>query len=448
MRLKRKSTPQLKTRTAFMASLLLVAFVGAFVHWNIHAADSTALSLTGIAPVSAHPPAPLAASQEPIQWPTAPALTLEQQTTLADKVMAMSLSDKVGQLIIAGLDGELPDAATRAIINNREAGGFILFRSNMESVSSTVSLTNRLKELNRRAGGEPLFLAVDEEGGRVSRLPSSVDKLPSSGEVGKNGSEAYARAAGEQLAKRVKAFGFNVNFAPVLDVNSNPDNPVIGDRSFGSSPSLVAKLGIAELEAHKNNGVLGVVKHFPGHGDTAVDSHLELPVLDNGMSRLKQLELPPFEAAIDNGAEAVMVAHILLPKLDPDAPASLSKPIISGLLRDKLGFDGLVISDDLTMGAINDNYHLGDAAVRFILAGGDVALVCHGSDKISLVYDSLKKAVSRGTISTQRLNESVYRVLALKTVYKLADQPIPVPAIEQLNKQMEAALAPYRTDTP
>lgn len=446
MRFKRKSPAKRTAKATVTVSLLLAASVGIFVQLGSRPEDTAALSaaLTAIAPASANPPVSLPLKHEPMKWPAAPGLTLEQQVATAEKVMDMSTSDKVGQLIIAGLDGEAADTETQAIINNREAGGFILFRPNMKSVSSTVALTNQLKNLNRRAGGEPLFLSVDEEGGRVSRLPSQVDKLPSSGEIGKSGSEAYARTAGEQLARRVKAFGFNLNFAPVLDVNSNPDNPVIGDRSFGSSPSLVAKLGIAELEAHKSNGVLGVVKHFPGHGDTSVDSHKELPVLSNGMSRLSQLELPPFEAAIGNGAEAVMVAHILLPKLDPDYPASLSKPIITGLLRDRLSFDGLVISDDLTMGAIKENYNLGDAAVRFVLAGGDIALVCHGDENISLVYNSLKNAVNRGIISTERLNESVYRVLALKTVYKLNDRTVPIPSAEQLNKLTETALAPYR----
>ncbi|SDS70320.1 beta-N-acetylhexosaminidase [Paenibacillaceae bacterium GAS479] len=439
------------TKVALAASFLLVTSLTILVSWNGRSIDPEALSaaVTAIAPAHAHKVTTVATGNEPpVSWPATPRLSLMQQTLVADQVLSMSTSDKVGQLIIAGLEGTSADASTRKIIKNQQAGGFILFRPNMKTVSGTVALLNELKDLNRQAGGKPLFLGTDEEGGRISRLPSPVIKLPSSGEIGLTESEAYAEAAGEQLANRVKAFGFNINFAPVLDVNSNPDNPVIGDRSFGNSPSLVARLGLAELKGHQRSGILGVVKHFPGHGDTSVDSHKQLPVLDHGLSRLSKIELPPFENAINNGAQAVMIAHISLPKLDPDYPASLSKPIITGLLREKMKFDGLVISDDLTMGAIKTNYDLGEAAVRFILAGGDIALVCHGDDNIIHVYNSLKQAVDNGTIPEKRLNESVYRILALKMVYKLTDPTSPVPAAEQLNKQMDAALAPYRAAAP
>ncbi|QJC50367.1 beta-N-acetylhexosaminidase [Paenibacillus albicereus] len=355
----------------------------------------------------------------------------------------MATKEKIGQLQLAGVDGRMPDQAVVRLIEQRQVGGFILFRRNMETISSTVALLNELKRLNRQAGGQPLFLGVDEEGGRVSRFPSSMTRLPASGTVGASGDAAYAGAVGRQQAERVKAFGFNVNFAPVLDVNSNPDNPVIGDRSFGGSPELVAKLGIAQLKAHRKAGVLGVAKHFPGHGDTSVDSHKQLPVLNHSMSRLSKIELAPFEAAIEEDADAVMIAHMLLPKLDPDWPATLSSKIIDGLLRGKLGFEGLVVSDDMTMGAIKDNYELGEAAVRFVAAGGDVVLVSHDARQMQLVQDSLQKAVQNGTITTQRLNDSVYRILALKLRYKLDDAPAAVPELKRLNGQVETALAPY-----
>ncbi|MGN7457858.1 beta-N-acetylhexosaminidase [Paenibacillus pasadenensis] len=378
-------------------------------------------------------------------WPRISGLSEPQRKQLADQVLRMAPEEKIGQLLVAGIDGSAPDQAVARLIEHRQAGGFILFRRNMETISSTVSLLNELKKLNRQAGGQPLFLGVDEEGGRVTRFPASMTRLPASGAVGQSGDVDYARAVGKQLAERVKAFGFNVNFAPVLDVNSNPDNPVIGDRSFGGSPELVAKLGIAELKAHQEAGILGVVKHFPGHGDTAVDSHKQLPVLTHDLSRLTKIELAPFEAAIEKGTDAVMVAHILLPKLDPDWPASLSSSIIGGLLRGKLGFDGLVVSDDMTMGAITDNYDLGDAAVRFVAAGGDLVLVCHDPQQAQLVFAALQKAVQNGTVSTRRLNDSIYRILALKLRYKLDDSPNAVPSLKRLNGQVEAALAPFGT---
>lgn len=229
----------------------------------------------------------------------------------------------------------------------------------------------------------------------------------------------------------------------MLDINSNPKNPVIGSRSFGNSAELVSRLGIAEMKGLEDEGVIPVAKHYPGHGDTSVDSHLELPVINKTAAELAKLEWLPFEAAIQEQADAVMVAHILFPKLDPDRPASLSKVIIGRQLRGQMGYDGVVITDDLTMGAIVKNYSLPAAAVDTVLAGSDILLVAHEYKNEQAVRSALLKSVKNGTIPESRIDESVYRILALKAKYQLSDEAVPVPDLTGLNSDIQAWRKPF-----
>ena len=226
--------------------------------------------------------------------------------------------------------------------------------------------------------------------------------------------------------------GFNMDFAPVLDVNSNPKNPVIGSRSFGTDAKLVADMGVAAMRGLQAGGTIAVVKHFPGHGDTSVDSHLELPSVPKTVEQLEKLEWIPFRAAIDQGADAVMIAHILFPSIDPDSPSSLSKAVITDLLRDRLGYGGVVITDDMTMGAIARNYGIEEAALQSFLAGSDLILVAHGYDTASQVYDKLLEAAQSGVISEARLDASLRRIISLKQQYKLSDESIPIPTATAL----------------
>ncbi len=430
-------------RPALIAVALAAAAVGSA--WAEYGpSHHSFISTSGLQPVTAAPAKTRAVDESTVSWPPAAGLTNAQSQEIARRIGSMSTEEKVGQLVIAGVEGIKPDKEAETLIRDYRVGGFILFRDNMKTLQGTVDFLNSLKSLNKAAGNLPLMLGVDEEGGKVTRMPASVEKIPSSGIIGQTGNAAYARDVGHLLARRVKAFGFSVDFAPVLDVNSNPDNPVIGDRSYGSNAQLVSKLGTAAMLGFKKEGILGVLKHFPGHGDTSVDSHKQLPVTSNGLSRLQEVELPPFQAAIDQGADAVMVAHILLPKLDAEYPASMSKPVITGLLRDKMKFNGLVFSDDLTMGAILDNYDIGDAAVKTISAGGDIVIVSHGNDNIIHVLQKLRQAAADGSISASRLNESVYRIMASKLQYKMTDGKVSSISVDQLNKDALKVLDAYR----
>jgi beta-N-acetylhexosaminidase len=361
---------------------------------------------------------------------------------IEEQIKNMTLNEKVGQMVMVGLDGYAIDDSARTMVESYQVGGFILFGRNVESSEQLLDLINSLKRSNSK-NKAPLFLSVDEEGGKVSRMPGELKKLPANKTIGKVNNVEFSYKIGSILAEEVKSFGFNMNFAPVLDINSNPQNPVIGDRSFGSDGKIVSELGVQTMRGIQAGGVIPVVKHFPGHGDTSVDSHVDLPSVDNDMDRLKSFELVPFKEAIQNQADAVMVAHILLNKIDPQNPASLSKIIITDFLRKQLNFSGVIITDDMTMGAIVKNYDMGDAAVKSVNAGSDIVLVCHGYDSEVAVIDALKKAVQDGVISEDRMNESVYRILKLKNKYKLTDNIIDSIDVEKINAEISQVLDTY-----
>jgi beta-N-acetylhexosaminidase len=361
-----------------------------------------------------------------------------ERDPLRVKIEEMPLKQKLGQMIIAGLEGTDIDEHTKSLIADDRIGGFILYKPNIESTEQTVALLNGLKEANR-SNSVPLLLSVDQEGGRVNRLPSTFAAIPSSRDIGKSGSAQKARAFGESIGEQLRAFGFNMNFAPVLDVDSNPDNPVIGSRSFGSTASVVSSFGIEEMLGLRSKGVVPVVKHFPGHGDTSVDSHLELPVVDKTSEQLRKLELVPFSDAIRSNADAIMIAHILLPKIDPDSPSSMSSKVITGLLRGELGYDGIVMTDDMTMGAIVKHMDVGSAAVRSVKAGSDIILVAHEYGQVKKAIDALVQAAEAGNIPKEQIDRSVYRILSLKERYSLKDTPSGPVDVEKINAALKAA---------
>ncbi|MEK4516314.1 beta-N-acetylhexosaminidase [Paenibacillus sp. FSL H8-0122] len=395
------------------------------------------------AAVSASP----AAAQTPVPVATEAPVTPSSEASatpdpVSRKLAGMTLEEKIGQMLLVGIQGKAAGAEARKMIAEDKVGGIILYSNNVGSLKELVQLTNALKQSN--AGNPaPLFMSVDQEGGKVSRLPDDYATFPSNAAVGSGDDAAAAGTMGELLARAVKSSGFNMDFAPVLDINSNPDNPVIGNRSFGSSAELVTRLGIAEMQGLEREGVIPVVKHYPGHGDTSVDSHLELPVINKTEAQLAELEWLPFQAAIREKADAVMVAHILYPKLDPDKPASLSQVIIGQQLRGLMGYEGVVITDDMTMGAIIKNYSLPAAAVESVLAGSDILLVAHEYKNEQAVRAALLDSVKNGSISEARIDESVYRILALKAKYQLTDEAMPLPDLTGLNSDIQTWRKPF-----
>ncbi|AEY64538.1 beta-N-acetylhexosaminidase [Clostridium sp. BNL1100] len=364
---------------------------------------------------------------------------VQESDKLKEQIMSMSLDEKIGQMVIVGIDGYVADEHARQMIEENNVGGFILFKSNIQNSNQMLGLLNSLKSINR-ANKVPLFLSVDEEGGRVSRLPDEFLKIPSNKTIGKLNNSSVSHQVGSIIGEELKSFGMNMDFAPVLDINSNPKNPVIGDRSFGTAPDLVSKLGIQTMQGLQSQNIIPVVKHFPGHGDTSTDSHVGLPRVNNDLKRLRNFELRPFADAIENGAEAVMVAHILLPKIDPENPASFSRTIISDILRTEMNYDGVVITDDFTMGAIVKNYNIGQAAVKSILAGSDIVLVCHDYDKQKAVISALKNAAQSGQLPLDRIDQSVTRILRLKQEHEITDDPANAVDPKSINDKIRALL--------
>ncbi|PRR76579.1 beta-N-acetylhexosaminidase [Clostridium thermopalmarium] len=383
------------------------------------------------------------AESYPVQADAKTIIITEQVDPIKEKINAMTLDEKIGQMFIVGIDGYDLNDNSKSLIEKYKVGGFILFKDNIKNVNQLLSLINSLKVENS-SNKIPLFLSVDEEGGKVTRMPDELKSLPTNKVIGKINDVDFSNKIGKTIAGEIKAFGFNMNFAPVLDINNNPKNPVIGSRSFGSNPDIVTKLGIETMKGIQSENVIPVVKHFPGHGDTSVDSHIGLPIVNNDLKRLEEFELIPFAKAIENEADAVMIAHILLPKVDEKNPSSMSKIIITDILRNSLKFNGVVITDDMTMGAITKNYNINDATIKSIKAGSDIVLICHGYDNEIGVINYVKNAVLKGEITEERIDESVYRILKLKEKYDLKDEIIKSVDVEKINNDIKSLLYKYK----
>lgn len=338
---------------------------------------------------------------------------------------SMSLREKVGQMVMTGIEGTEPAGDSRTLIGEHRIGGVILFSRNIQDASQTARLINELQAMAvSQERGVPLLVAVDQEGGAVVRIPDAT-VFPGNMALGAARDADLVYRVARHTAGELRALGFNVNFAPVLDVNNNPQNPVIGVRSFGEEPGLVAKLGTAMIRGLQDGGVLATAKHFPGHGDTALDSHIDLPTVPHDRARLDRVELAPFRAAIESGVAAVMSAHVTFPAIDPapGLPATLSHPALTGLLRQELGFDGLIFTDAMEMGAITSRYGVGEAAVMAVLAGADVVLVGWPKDwNIAReAATALEEAARTGRIPLERIEDSVRRILAAKKRLGLFD---------------------------
>ncbi|MGH7409883.1 MAG: beta-N-acetylhexosaminidase [Candidatus Methylomirabilis sp.] len=322
----------------------------------------------------------------------------------------MTLREAIGQLFVLGFEGREPSSALEVFVRERAPGGLILFSRNLGGPDEIAALTAALQA----ASPVPLLIAIDQEGGKVTRLGPPFTQWPGASAVGAVGSNTLTYALGEAIAKELLAVGINMNLAPVLDVLTQPANPVIASRSFGADPQVVAQLGTALFQGLAAQGVVAVGKHFPGHGDTTVDSHLALPVVPHDLARLCAVELVPFAAVISDGIPALMTAHLLCPALDPDRPATLSRAILTDLLRERLGFSGLLMSDDLLMSGITDTTLPGEAAVRFLEAGGDLMLICSDEAAQRQAFDAVAEAVDTGRLSEARVMASCDRIAKAK----------------------------------
>ncbi|OGQ89975.1 MAG: hypothetical protein A2289_17175 [Deltaproteobacteria bacterium RIFOXYA12_FULL_58_15] len=358
-----------------------------------------------------------------------PAVAVELPATGADvnveRVLAsMSVEEKVGQLLMVGFGGTSVNSHIRKWVRDRHVGGVALFSRNIVDFEQTVRFTREIHDLT--VGAIPVFVALDQEGGNVVRVKDGAMTLPGNMAMGATRSTTLAYVTGQSLAIDLRLLGFNMNLAPVLDVNSNPQNPVIGVRSYGERPELVAELGSWYVRGQQEMGVVAVAKHFPGHGDTQSDSHFAMPSIDADLTRLETVELWPFRRAMESGLDAVMTAHIALPQLaeEPNLPATLSSAILTNILRRRMGFDGIVITDGLEMQGIVERYGSGRAAVMAILAGADMPMILWTSKKKEEVFWELSRAVRNGEITRARLDQSVRRILTVKARRGLFDRNV------------------------
>jgi beta-N-acetylhexosaminidase len=326
--------------------------------------------------------------------------------------MPLTSAREIGQLLIGSFPGTTLSQDWRALAREFDLGGAILFSRNVEAPEQVAELAGEIEALGRAM---PAWVSVDQEGGRVARLKEPFTRWPPMAVLGRSGSEALAERFARALARELLAVGITLDYAPVLDIHTNPKNAVIGDRALAERADGVSRLGAAIIKALQGEGVAACGKHFPGHGDTSTDSHVELPLVEHPPDRLRAVEFEPFRAAIREQVAFIMTAHVLVPALDEERPATLSPAVVQRILRNELGFQGVILSDDLEMKAISSRMPVPVAAVQAIQAGCDGLLVCSGDvGTQAATLEALVKAAESGEIRAARLDDAFLRLRRAK----------------------------------
>ena len=338
----------------------------------------------------------------------------------------MTFRDAAGQHFVVDIPGPEITPGVERLVREGRIGGVILFAKNIRSLPQVRGLTADLQRLASAAGLPPLLISIDQEGGMVNRLTEDVTVFPGPMGLAAAGRTEDAAAAGRMTALELRALGITVNHAPVLDVNTETANPIIGVRAFSDDPEMVARLGAAYVAAAREAGILATPKHFPGHGATAVDSHLDLPRVDKDAARLRREDVAPFAASVASGADGLLTAHVVYPGLDPDHPATLSPAIVTGLLREELGFTGVAFTDSMDMKAISARWGRGPAAVAALAAGVDIIMACGAEAAQWESITAVQAAAQNGGLEVAALERSGARIAGIKTRYA-RDAVAPVP---------------------
>lgn len=382
------------------------------------------------------PPSAEEPSREPLEPVEKPEPTEEE--ILKERIMGMTFEEKLGQMVMIGIGGFTATEEELNLISENKIGGVILFQRNIKDADQVKELINSLIAANE-GNPLPLIIGIDEEGGRVSRLSGIFDNLPPAAKLGEEDDLDLSYSYGAVQASKLRNLGFNLNFSPVLDVSSNPSNPVIGNRAISSDPFVAERNGESIIIGLMDGGIVPVGKHFPGHGDTSVDSHLTLPRITKNIEDMYTLELVPFIGAIEAGIPAIMVGHLMVEDID-DLPATISEKMINGLLRENLGYKGVVFSDDMTMGAIAENYEISSAVVDFIRAGGDIALICHGVQPVNEALQKIMNSYLEGSLDEKDINEHVLRIMMLKADIEENVDKVDVPETSEVEFLIEELL--------
>lgn len=333
----------------------------------------------------------------------------------------MTLSQKIGQMFVVGFNGVNFDSSFANIIEQYHFGNVIYMGSNVSDYATITKMSNDIQNQMIKSNNVPAFISIDQEGGKVARIKNGGTHFISNMAIAATNDYNNAYFEGVAVGNELYNYGINVNFAPVLDVNNNPNNPVIGVRSYSDNPINVSLYGNNLILGLKETNIMACTKHFPGHGNTNVDSHYGLPIISSNLESLYQTELVPFIGAISNGIDCIMTAHIIFEDIDSNNPATLSKDVLSGLLRDKLNYNGLIITDGMEMNAVTNNFGGYDqTAIKAINAGADLLLYTTNTNP-QIAYQAILKAVNNGEISIDRINESVQRILLKKLKYNILD---------------------------
>lgn len=337
---------------------------------------------------------------------------------------SMSLRGKIGQMMMVGFQGTTVPPEFERFLRDYQVGNVILFSRNIQNARQTRALCDDLQRIVREATGHPAIISVDQEGGMVSRMCPDGTNIPGAMAEAASGDPQNAYEAGLLTGRELRALGIRLNLAPVMDVNSNPDNSLIGVRSFGETSEIVAEYGVQMMKGLQAGGVLTTLKHFPGHGDTVVDSHLGLPSVSRTAEQLAEKELVPFKTAIDAGADFIMTAHILFPNIEPKrVPAPLSHRILTGILREQLGFRGVILTDCLEMNAIKNFYGTANGALAAFQAGADMVCISHHFDLAEQAAELVEAAVKDGRLDEAVLDRAVARIRPYRERVNAGEDP-------------------------
>lgn len=355
---------------------------------------------------------------------------------------------EVGQHFMVGFPDTELTPETENYLAEYKIGNIILFQRNVVNNKQLRNLCARIQECVKKNTGHGALIAIDQEGGSVIRLGDDGVNIPGAMAIAAAGGPETARRAGQMTGKQLRAVGVNFDFAPDMDVNCNPDNPVIGVRSYGDTSKQVADYGVEMIRGLQENHVLGCAKHFPGHGDTNMDSHLSLPSVGKSVEELEKMELYPFQRAMDTGVAGIMTAHIIFPALEPEGvPATMSRNIITGLLRQKMGYDGLVVTDCMEMAAIAAYYGTANGAIAALRAGADIVLVSHTAETAKEAILQVEEAVRTGKISADELAVSTERILRVKEEYHIGEitpEYDNTKDLKETSEMMRAAITGFR----
>ena len=352
------------------------------------------------------------------------------------KIEDLTIEEKIGQMFMIGMPGTEIDDITRELITKHKVGGVILYRKNILSLEHFIYLLNSLRQLNKD-NKVPLIIGIDQEGGRVNRMPTKIKNLVNAKQIANVGGSDLCYKSGKVIGEMLKDFNINMNFAPVLDIGGFRDSHPLGNRCLGEKPEMVSKNGIALMNGIKYNNVISTIKHFPGHGASRIDSHVFMPTIYKSVKRLKNEDMLPFMDAIKSGADSIMVGHLLVADLNSIYPASLSDRLINNFLRKDLGYNGLVITDDLSMKGITLLFGITHAAIKAISSGADIVMINKEHKSKIRIINNLNKIARKNKNAMKRINESVERILNIKERYNIQDILIQNYDVEKINEKID-----------